>query len=298
MATLMLSIKRLPAPFGAEILGVNLAEPLDAATFAQIEAAFNEHSVLVFHEQFLSDEQQIVFSRRFGPLEKTIRGVATEEVFAPEIAHLANVDGQGRVIPPDDTRMIYHSGNQLWHTDSSFKRVPALASLLSGREVPPVGGETEFASMRVAYDLLDPALQAKLEDLVAEHSFTYSRGLVAPGLVSDEDARQVPPVPQALVRTNPVNGRKGFYVASHASHIYGMPVEEGRALLRELTEIATQPHLVYRHVWRAGDLVMWDNRCTLHRGRPWDGAAYRRVMHRTTVAGDGPTAEVPANARG
>jgi alpha-ketoglutarate-dependent 2,4-dichlorophenoxyacetate dioxygenase len=298
MATMMLSIKRLPAPFGAEILGVSLAEPLDATSFAQIEAAFNEHSVLVFHEQFLSDEQQIVFSRRFGPLEKTIRGVATEEVFAPEIAHLANVDGEGRAIPPDDTRMIYHSGNQLWHTDSSFKRVPALASLLSGREVPPVGGETEFASMRVAYDLLDPALQAKLEDLVAEHSFTYSRGLVAPGLVSDEDARQVPPVPQALVRTNPVNGRKGFYVASHASHIYGMPVEEGRALLRELTEIATQPHLVYRHVWRAGDLVMWDNRCTLHRGRPWDGAAYRRVMHRTTVAGDGPTAEVPANARG
>ena len=294
MATLMLSIKRLPAPFGAEILGVNLAEPLDAATFAQIEAAFNEHSVLVFHEQFLTDEEQIVFSQRFGPLEKTIRGVATEEVFAPEIAHLANVDGQGRAIPPDDTRMIYHSGNQLWHTDSSFKRVPALASLLSGREVPPVGGETEFASMRVAYDLLAPAMRQKLEGLVAEHSFTYSRGLVAPGLVSDDDAKQVPPVPQALVRTNPVNGRKNFYVASHASHIYGMPVPDGRALLRELTDLATQPHLVYRHVWQVGDLVMWDNRCMLHRGRPWDGAAYRRVMHRTTVAGNGPTAEVPA----
>jgi alpha-ketoglutarate-dependent 2,4-dichlorophenoxyacetate dioxygenase len=295
MATLMLSIKRLPAPFGVEILGVNLFEPLDAATFAQIEGAFNEYSVLVFHEQFLSDEEQIAFSQRFGPLEKTIRGVATEEVFAPEIAHLANVDGEGRVIPPDDTRMIYHSGNQLWHTDSSFKRVPALASLLSGREVPPVGGETEFASMRVAYDLLAPAMQQKLEGLVAEHNFTYSRGLVAPGLVSDDDAKQVPPVPQALVRTNPVNGRKGFYVASHASHIYGMAVEDGRALLRELTELATQPHLVYRHVWQVGDLVMWDNRCMLHRGRPWDGAAYRRVMHRTTVAGDGPTAEVPAN---
>jgi alpha-ketoglutarate-dependent 2,4-dichlorophenoxyacetate dioxygenase len=298
MATATLSLTRLPAPFGVEVLGVSLAGPLDAATFARIEDAFNEHSVLVFHDQFLTDAEQIAFSRRFGPLETTIRGVATEEVFAPEIAHLANVDGQGRAIPPDDTRMIYHSGNQLWHTDSSFKRVPALASLLSGREVPPVGGETEFASMRVAYDLLAPARQEKLEGLVAEHSFTYSRGLVAPGLVSDEDAKQVPPVPQALVRTNPVNGRKGFYVASHASHVYGMPVEEGRALLRELTELATQPHLVYRHVWRAGDLVMWDNRCTLHRGRPWDGAAYRRVMHRTTVAGDGPTAEVPAGARG
>jgi alpha-ketoglutarate-dependent 2,4-dichlorophenoxyacetate dioxygenase len=142
----------------------------------------------------------------------------------------------------------------------------------------------------VAYDLLAPAMQQQLAGLVAEHSFTYSRGLVAPGLVSDDDAKQVPPVPQALVRTNPVNGRKNFYVASHASHIYGMPVPDGRALLRELTDLATQPHLVYRHVWQVGDLVMWDNRCMLHRGRPWDESRYRRVMHRTTVAGVGPTA--------
>ena len=298
MATLTLSLRRLPAPFGVEVLSVDLTGPVDTATFAQIEAAFNEHSVLVFHDQFLTDEQQIAFSERFGPLEKTIRGIASEDVFAPEIAHLANVDGQGQMIAPDDKRMIYHSGNQLWHTDSSFKRVPALASLLSGREVPPVGGETEFASMRVAHDLLSAAMKTTIEGLVAEHSFTYSRGLVAPGLVSDEDAKQVPPVPQALVRTNPVNGRKNFYVASHASHVYGMPVEAGRALLRELTDLATQPHLVYRHVWRAGDLVMWDNRCMLHRGRPWDGAAYRRVMHRTTVAGDGPTADVPEGIRG
>jgi len=298
MATLTLSFRRLPAPFGVEVHGIDLTERLDAVAFAQIEAAFNEHSVLVFHEQFLTDEQQIAFSERFGPLEQTIRGIASEEVFAPEIAHLANVDGRGQMIAPDDKRMIYHSGNQLWHTDSSFKRVPALASLLSGREVPPVGGETEFASMRVAYELLSPEMKTTIEGRVAEHSFTYSRGLVAPGLVSDEDAEQVPPVPQALVRTNPANGRKNFYVASHASRIYGMAVEDGRALLRELTELATQAHLVYRHVWRAGDLVMWDNRCMLHRGRPWDGHAYRRVMHRTTVAGDGPTADVPEVARG
>jgi len=275
--------------FGARVTGVQLAAPLDDVTFKTIFEAFNEYSVLVFPDQRLSDEQQIAFSRRFGPLEETISSIANNPNIAPQISFLANIDPDGNLIDPTDKRMVYHSANQMWHTDSSFKRVPALASALSGREVPPEGGETEFASMRVAYERLPDDLKQWLERQVAIHSFAYSRGLIAGGLLRPEDEAQVPPVEQVMIRTNPVNGRKSIYVASHASHIIGMPVEEGRALIRELIELTTEPENVYRHVWTAGDLVMWDNRCMLHRGRPWDGTKYRRVMHRTTVAGVGPT---------
>jgi alpha-ketoglutarate-dependent 2,4-dichlorophenoxyacetate dioxygenase len=282
-------LRRLHPLLGAEVLGVDLGKPVDAAAFALILDAFNEHSVLVFRDQDLSDEQQIAFSRRFGPLEQTTRSVAKNPKIAPEIADLSNVDAEGRMIPPDDTRMVYHSGNQLWHSDSSFKRVPALASLLSGREVPPAGGETEYASLRAAWTALPAERQRRLAGLVAVHSFAYSRGLVAPGLLTPEQERELPPVKQVLVRTNPVNGRKALYVGSHASHVVGMPVAEGRALLLELQALATRPEFVYRHAWRPRDLVMWDNRAVLHRGRPWDAAKHRRLMHRTTVAGDGPT---------
>jgi alpha-ketoglutarate-dependent 2,4-dichlorophenoxyacetate dioxygenase len=185
----------------------------------------------------------------------------------------------------------------MWHTDSSFKRVPALASLLSGREVPPEGGETEFASMRVAYERLPDAMRRQLEGKVAIHSFEYSRGLVGEGLLPSEDAAQVPPVPQALVRANPANGRKAFFVASHACEIVGIPTDEARALIRDLLERATAPELVYTHRWRPSDLVMWDNRCVLHRGRPWNESRYRRIMHRTTVAGEGPTADEVADIK-
>jgi alpha-ketoglutarate-dependent 2,4-dichlorophenoxyacetate dioxygenase len=178
----------------------------------------------------------------------------------------------------------------MWHTDSSFKKVPAHASLLSAREVPPEGGETQFASMRVAYARLPEDTRAFLEDKVAVHSFVYSRGLVDDALMPPDHAAQVPPVRQAMVRANPVHGRKAFYVGSHACEIEGLPTAGARALLRELREAATRPDLVYTHRWRVGDLVMWDNRCMLHRGRPWDESRHRRVMHRTTVAGVGPTA--------
>ena len=182
----------------------------------------------------------------------------------------------------------------MWHSDSSFKRVPAHASLLAAREVPPEGGETEFASMRVGYERLPEATKQFLEGKVAIHSFVYSRGLVSDGLMPPDHAAQVPPVPQALVRANPRNGRKAFFVGSHACEIVGMPTDEARALLRRLLDLATEPDVVYTHRWRPGDMVMWDNRCVLHRGRPWDETAYRRVMHRTTVAGEGPTApDVP-----
>jgi len=275
---------------GVEIVGVDVNHLADDV-FARIVGAFEEHSVLLFRGQTLDDERQIAFSRRFGPLETTIRTVVSHARYQPEISNLANVDADDRLIPRGDRRNLFNAGNQMWHTDSSFKRVPAHASLLSGREVPPEGGETEFASMRAAYEQLPDTMRSALEGRVAIHSFEYSRGLVGEGLLSPEDAAQVPPVPQALVRANPVNGRKAFFVASHACEIVGMATDEARALLRDLLERATTPDRVYTHRWRAGDLVMWDNRCVLHRGRPWDENRYRRVMHRTTVAGAGPTAD-------
>jgi len=284
-----LETRALHPLLGAEIAGVDVTR-VDADVFARITAAFEEHSVLLFRGQTLDDAAQIAFSRRFGPLETTIRTVVSHARYRPEISNLANVDGADRLIPRGDRRNLFNAGNQMWHTDSSFKRVPAHASLLSGREVPPEGGETEFASMRVAYTRLPDAIRRMLEGKVAIHSFEYSRGLVGEGLLSPEDAAQVPPVPQALVRANPVNGRKAFFVASHACEIAGMPTDEARALIRDLLDRATAPELVYTHRWRPGDLVVWDNRCVLHRGRPWNESRYRRVMHRTTVAGDGPTA--------
>jgi len=284
-----LTTRKLHPLVGAEIVGVDV-KTLDDAQFQEIVAAFNEHSVLLFRGQSLTDEEQVAFSRRFGPLETTIRSINTLESTPPHIANLSNVDADGRLIPAGDKRNIYNAGNQMWHTDSSFKKVPAMASLLSGREIPPEGGETQFASLRVGFSRLPLDMQRFLEDKVAIHSFVYSRGLVDDALMPPDHAAQVPPVRQALVRANPVNGRKAFYVGSHACEIPGMPTTEARALLRELREAATRPELVYTHRWEVGDLVMWDNRCMLHRGRPWDESKYRRVMHRTTVAGEGPTA--------
>jgi len=284
-----LKLTKIHPLYGVEVAGIDLAGHVDDKSFAAIRAAFEEYSVLVFHDQRLDDATQTAFSERFGPLEKMLIGSMGG---GTPIADLSNVDpATDAIIPPDDKRMIRNSANMMWHSDSSFKKVPALASLLSGREVPPVGGETEFATLRGAYHALPPDMKARIDGLVAVHSFTYSRSLVDPNLLNREQKDEVPPVAQALVRTNPVNGRKAYYVGSHASHIVGMPVEEGRALLRQLLEFAVETRFCYNHKWRAGDLVMWDNRAVLHRGRPWDSTRYRRVMHRTTVAGDGPTAQ-------
>jgi alpha-ketoglutarate-dependent 2,4-dichlorophenoxyacetate dioxygenase len=284
-----LTTRKLHPRFGAEIVGIDVKR-VDDATFSDIVAAFEEHSVLLFRGQSLTDDEQIAFSRRFGPLETTIRSIASQASTPLHIANLSNVDAEDRLIPAGDKRNVFNAGNQMWHTDSSFKKVPAHASLLSAREVPPIGGETQFASMRVGYARLSAGMQRFFDGKVAIHSFVYSRGLVDDGLMPPDHAAQVPPVRQALVRTNPVNGRKAFYVGSHACEIVGMPTAEARALLRELRQRATEPDLVYTHRWQVGDLVMWDNRCMLHRGRPWDESRYRRVMHRTTVAGEGPTA--------
>lgn len=285
-----LQMQSIHPSFGVEVRGVDLRQPLDGGAWARIWEAFNEHSLLVFHDQPLADDEQMRFSLRFGPLETTIKTLGKEDRLHPNLVELANVDEDGRLMDWSDKRMLYQSGNQLWHSDSSFKPVPAQASLLSGREVPPEGGETEFVSCRVAWESLSPEMQGRLEGKVAIHSFAYSRGLIDPTLLSQEVKDALPPVRQALVRANPANGRKSVYIGAHASHIEGLPTEEGRALLEELLARATRTECVYRHTWRQHDLVIWDNRCMLHRGRPWDAKQYTRVMHRTTVAGDGPTA--------
>jgi alpha-ketoglutarate-dependent 2,4-dichlorophenoxyacetate dioxygenase len=193
--------------------------------------------------------------------------------------------------------MLYQSGNQLWHTDSSFKPVPAHASLLSGREVPPAGGETEFVSLRHAWATLPEATRTRLEGRVTVHSILYSRSTIARGLFDPAQEKGLPPVRQALVRANPVNGRKSIYIGSHAWYIEGLDHAESRRLLDELLAHTTRPECVFQHRWRQWDLVMWDNRCVLHRGRPWDAANHRRVMRRTTVAGEGPTADPPLARR-
>lgn len=281
-----ISVKPLHPFIGAEVTGIDLRQPVAPNVFAEIEAAFNKHAVLVFPGQPLTDEQQIAFSRLFGPLETSPEYAGSKKSRLPhrEIADISNLDPEGRVMSAEDKRLLFNRGNQLWHTDSSFKYVPARASLLSAREIPPSGGETEFADMRAAYDALPEDKKRRLEGLVAEHSIFRSRAQIGFTEFNEDIQRELPPVPQLLVRKHAGSGRKGLYLASHASHIIGWPVEEGRKLIEELIVFATQPRFVYQHRWRVGDLVMWDDRCTMHRGRPYDDTRYRRDMHRTTVS--------------
>lgn len=282
-------VKPLDAPFGAKVTGVDIGVGLGDADFAVIEEAFERHSVLVFPEQNLDDTRQIAFSEKFGALERT---VSTNTGGGTAVAVFSNVGADGEIIPTDSWRARFDTGNEMWHTDSSFKRVPAKASLLSGRVTPPAGGETEFCSMRVAFSDLPAARQKELDGLVAIHDFAYSRALVSPDLVTDKQRTETPPVPQAVVRRNPRHGAPSLYVGAHASHVVGRPVEESREMLRDLTAFCSAPERVYRHRWTQGDLVMWDNRCCLHRGRTWNKTKDRRTMHRTTVAGVGPTASL------
>jgi alpha-ketoglutarate-dependent 2,4-dichlorophenoxyacetate dioxygenase len=277
-----LAVTPLHPLFAAEIRGIDLREPVPPALFAEIEAAFNRHAVLVFPDQPLEDEQQMAFSLLFGPLETNPNYAGKALRLRPEIADISNLDHEGRILGAADRRRLFNLGNQLWHTDSSFKRVPAKCSLLSAREIPPAGGETEFADLRAAWDALPDERKRALDGLVAEHSIRRSRSRIGFADFNDEIGDLLPPVPQLLVRRHPGSGRKTLYLASHASHVIGWPVEEGRKLIDELVAFATQPQFVYQHRWRVGDLVVWDNRCTMHRGRPYD-ETYKRDMHRTTV---------------
>jgi alpha-ketoglutarate-dependent 2,4-dichlorophenoxyacetate dioxygenase len=279
-----IAVTPLTPCFAARVDGADLTRPLDEPTWAAIRAAFEEHSVLVFHGQPLDDETQLAFSRRFGSLEVT-RSI--NPAAGTPFARQSNLDIRtGEVIPPDDRRMVYQLANMLWHSDSSFKPVPSLCSLLSARLVPPEGGATEFASTRAAYAALPDALRRTAEPAVAVHDFAWSRDQVRPGFFTDAERAEFPPVRHPVVRTNPANGRKSLFLGAHASHIVGLPVEDGRALLKVLLDHVTQPRFRYRHEWTQGDLVVWDNRCVLHRATPYDTVRHKRLMQRTTVSGD------------
>ena len=277
-------VEPLDATLGATVHGVSLGTPLGEETFEEVRAAWLEHAVLVFPGQFLDEESHKEFSQRFGGLERTfnLRGKETE-VFAK----LSNVRADGSLVKPEGSHALFLKGNSYWHTDSSFKRVPAKASLLSAQQVPDEGGETEFADMRAAWDRLGPRVQARLEGKMALHSYHYSQGKVG-GLdvLQNDDLDALPPVEHPVVRTHPETGRKVLYIGRHASHIVGEDVEESRELLETLCEDACRPPRVFAHRWMAGDLVMWDNRCVLHRGRPYP-SDQPREMRRTTVAGEG-----------
>ena len=278
-----MTVTPLTPCFAAEIRGVDVTRPLDDPTWSAIRAAFEEHSVLVFHDQPLDDEGQIAFSRRFGDLEIT-RSI--NPAAGTPFARQSNLDiTTGEPIPADDRRMIYQFANMLWHSDSSFKPVPSLCSLLSGRIVPPEGGATEFASARAAYPSLSPALKRRVDGLVVVHDFSWSRDQVRPGFFTAAERAVYPPVQHPVVRVNPVNDRPALFLGAHASHVVGLPVEEGRSLLKALLDHVTQPRFCYRHEWREGDLVIWDNRCVLHRATPFDTQRHRRFMQRTTVSG-------------
>jgi alpha-ketoglutarate-dependent 2,4-dichlorophenoxyacetate dioxygenase len=250
-------------------------------------------AVLVYHDQPLTDEQQKVFSVNFGRLENTAGGNVTktaERRLDSQMADVSNLGPDHKPLARDDRRRLFNLGNQLWHSDSSFRAIPAKYSLLSGRIVVDKGGNTEFADMRAAYDALDAGTKAEIEDLVCEHSLIHSRGSLGFTELSEEERQMFKPVRQRLVRTHPVTGRKSLYLSSHIGTIIGWPMPEARAFIRDLTEHATQPAFTYAHKWRQFDLVMWDNRSTMHRVRRFDDTKVRD-MRRTTIAGDGVTVE-------
>jgi alpha-ketoglutarate-dependent 2,4-dichlorophenoxyacetate dioxygenase len=272
--------------FGGVASGIDITRPLTREQAAEIEKGMDQFGVMVFHGQRLTDETQMAFSRNFGELELASHNLreSKEQRLGAHINDISNLDANNNVLARDNRRRLFSLGTRLWHSDSSFKVVPAKYSLLSARVIPSAGGNTEFADMRAAYDALDDETKAECEGLVCEHSQLFSRAQIGFGDFTEEERRQFAPVQQRLIRRHPSTGRKSLYLASHAGTIVGWPVPEARAFLRDLIEHATQRKFVYSHEWKQFDLVIWDNQATMHRARPFD-AAQPRDMHRTTVAG-------------
>jgi alpha-ketoglutarate-dependent 2,4-dichlorophenoxyacetate dioxygenase len=276
-----MDVVQLGPGFAAELRGVTLKDVAsDDAAYAAVRAAFEEHSVLVFRGQDVTDEIQLSFSRRFGPPEVTKVG---SQGTGSHFVILSTIGPDGKVVPADHRLSLRAKANQLWHTDSSFKRVPALASILSARIIPARGGETEYVSTRLAFARLDETSRNKLQHSFAWHDYAHSRSQIAPGLATAEERAALPPQCWRMVWTNPVNGRGAIYLASHAYAIEAMEAAAGKKLIDELMEAATQAGASYLHQWRRGDVVMWDNRATMHRGRPWP-AQEPRLMVRTTIS--------------
>jgi alpha-ketoglutarate-dependent 2,4-dichlorophenoxyacetate dioxygenase len=278
--------------YAAEVEGVDMTKPLSPDDVAAIHAGMDRYAVLVFHDRQIDDAQQLAFTRSLGEIE---HGIGTSlrgpgELRLPTtFADVSNLDKDDRTFARDDRRRLFGIGNRLWHSDSSFKVIPAKYSLLHACSIPSKGGNTEFADMRAGYDALDDETRAEVEGLICEHSQIFSRQQLGFTDFTDEERERFRPVRQCLVRTHPVTRRKSLYLSSHAGGILGWPVPEARAFLRDLVEHATQREFVYAHRWRVGDLVMWDNRQTMHGARPFP-AHEPRDMRRTTLAGDGPTA--------
>ena len=286
-----LVIRPLHPVFVGEVSGIDLTRPISPDDVVALEAGMDRYAVLVFHDQNISDEQQIEFSRIFGAMENSRGGHVTKPAdmrLQTGMNDVSNLGKDGKPLSRDSRQRLFNLGNLLWHSDSSFRAIPAKYSLLSARTVNRKGGDTEFADMRAAYDALDEEAKAEVENLICEHSLMYSRGSLGFTEYTDEEKQLFAPVRQRLVRSHPVTGRKSLYLSSHAGTILGKPTPEARILLRDLNEHATQPRFVYVHKWKLHDLVMWDNRQTMHRGRRFDETQARDVR-RTTVAGDAPT---------
>ncbi len=280
-----LSFRELHGHFAAEASPLDLHRIEDRRTLDAIRAGMDKYAVLVFRDQRFSDQEQLAFAQRFdGVLHtKTGASVLTKGRLGNEaLSDISNLDENGEILASNDRRRMYSLGNRLWHTDASFQDPPGRYSMLSARIVPPVSADTEFADMRAAYDALDAQTRAKLEGLKAHHSIAYSREILGFEF-SEEERDKLKGAVHPLVRINPRTQRRSLYLASHASRIIDWPIPEGRLLLRDLVEHATQPQFVYRHAWRSGDLVIWDNLATMHRGRPFDDARNRRELRRVTT---------------
>lgn len=291
-----LSITQIHPAIAGEVSGIDLSIPLTREQAGEIEGAMDRLGVLIFHGQDITDEQQIAFSQNFGEIENKKGGNITksqDQRLPPTMNDVSNIGKDGKPLARDSRQHLFNLGNMLWHSDSSFRAVPAKYSLLSARIVNPVGGNTEFASMRAAYDALDDATKAEIEDLICEHSLMYSRSALGFPDYTEDEKKMFTPVRQRLVRRHPATGQKSLYLSSHAGEIVGMETPAARILLRDLTEHATQPQFVHIHKWHPGDFIMWDNRQTMHRVRRYD-ETQPRDMRRTTVAGSEMTAEQAA----
>lgn len=276
--------------FAGVVTGLDIANGVSAAEAAAIEAGMDHYAVLVLHDQIIDDDQQYAFSQHFGPMETATGDIAQREQrrLSMKVNDISNLDSQGRVVERDDRRRLFGLGNMLWHSDSSFKPTPAKFSLLSARAIPSEAGNSEFADMRAAWDALDEKTKTECMDLVCEHSQLYSRGLLGFDQWTEQERIENAPVPQRLVRRHPNTGRFSLFLSAHAGAIQGWPIPEARMFLRDLIEHATQRQFVHAHEWREWDLVIWDNRVVMHRGRRYNRTQVRD-MHRTTVADRAPT---------
>jgi alpha-ketoglutarate-dependent 2,4-dichlorophenoxyacetate dioxygenase len=278
--------KPLHPLFAAEIEGLDLRQPIAPDLIEAVEKAMDRYAVVVFRGQHFDDEQQMAFAKQFGSIELTRSNVDVDKQrLTKGMGDVSNLGVDGNILARDARRRMFNLGNQLWHSDSSFKPVPAKYSMLHARSIPPVGGETEFADMRAAWDALPEEMQHRIKDLVCEHSLLFSRAMLGFTEFTEAERAMFAPVRQRLVRRHPNTGRRSLFLSSHIGRIEDWPVPEALALIRDLTEHATQREFVHRHEWQVNDLVVWDNRCTMHRGRAFDDQRYPRDMRRVTLEG-------------